>query len=135
LRLINENNALTAEQEQNGNNPRLDYEIAAKNTEIRIQRDGMWDIDVLNNLELAPNPDVFLETLLGTVKGHVISYQTWHKKLETEKRVRLTKQFLNLKGIYIENADQIAAIEQELNLAVQKKIEERVKNKNKSSNA
>jgi hypothetical protein len=58
-------------------------ELAAKNTEIRIHKDSMWDIDVLTTLALVPTDEYFLESLLSNVKGQIISYQTWFKKVET----------------------------------------------------
>ncbi len=42
-------------REREGTNPQIELELAAKNTEIRIHRDSMWDIDVLTGLNLVPS--------------------------------------------------------------------------------
>jgi hypothetical protein len=55
LRLITEYNNLQETSEREGTNARLDLDIDGKNTEIRIQRDSMWDIDVLTKLHLVPS--------------------------------------------------------------------------------
>jgi hypothetical protein len=89
FRLIQEYNNLFEIREREGTNDRLELEIAGKNTEIRIHRDSMWDITFLTSLELVPSDEFFLESLLSSVKGAIVSYQTWYKK---------PKQHANLKS-------------------------------------
>jgi hypothetical protein len=48
FRLITEYNTIQEQKILDGNNARIDLELAAKNTEVRIHRDSMWDIDVLS---------------------------------------------------------------------------------------
>jgi hypothetical protein len=67
FRLIAEYNALHEQKILDGNNARLDLELAAKNTEVRIHRDSMWDIDVLTRLALNATDEFFLEGLLSKV--------------------------------------------------------------------
>jgi len=59
IRLINEYNLLIEEKDRIGNDNLIDNMIAGKNTEIRIHRDGMWDIDYLTQIRLVPDPDIF----------------------------------------------------------------------------
>jgi hypothetical protein len=107
---------------RNGENNRLELELAAKNTEIRIQRDSMWDIQVLTNLILVPSDEFFLESLLSSVKGHLIAYQTWYKKTEHAQRNILVKTLNELKVNYEENANEIYTLESRLNELVQKNV-------------
>ncbi len=107
---------------RNGENNRLELELAAKNTEIRIQRDSMWDIQVLTNLILVPSDEFFLESLLSSVKGHLIGYQTWYKKTEHAQRNILVKTLNELKVNYEENANEIYTLESRLNELVQKNV-------------
>jgi len=59
LRLIQEYNRLVEQRERDGASNFIDLQIAGKNTEIRIHREGMWDIDYLNRLALVPQDDIF----------------------------------------------------------------------------
>jgi hypothetical protein len=127
LRLINEYNIMYETKEREGTNPHLELELAAKNTEIRIHRDSMWDIDVLTGLNLVLSDEFFLESLLSCVKGSIISYQTWFKKMETAKKSKLIKDLNELKTNYDDNANEIYALENALNELVHKNIQAKVK--------
>jgi hypothetical protein len=122
FRLITEYNSIAEQIARNGENNRLELELAAKNTEIRIQRDSMWDIQVLTNLILVPSDEFFLESLLSSVKGHLIAYQTWYKKTEHAQRNILVKTLNELKVNYEENANEIYTLESRLNELVQKNV-------------
>jgi hypothetical protein len=82
----------------------------------------MWDIQVLTNLRLVPSDEFFLESLLSSVKGHLISYQTWYKKTEHAQRNILVKTLNELKVNYEENANEIYTLESRLNELVQKNV-------------
>jgi hypothetical protein len=105
----------------------LEHQMAGKNAEIRILRDEMWDIDYLTRIQSVPDPDVFLETLLCTVKGSVISYQTWVQKTETAKKSTLIKTLDSLKKNYTENFERINTLEIELNALIEQKVQKKVK--------
>ena len=127
FRLIKEYNELIEEKDRIGTDNLLDNRIAGKNTEIRIHRDGMWDIEFLTQIRLVPNPDVFFETLMSTVKGNVISYQVWAKKLEQKKVISMTKRLTELKQNYAENYEAINHLEITLNSIIEKRVIEKVK--------
>jgi hypothetical protein len=127
MRLINEYNVLIEEKMLNGENNLLDNLLAGKNTEIRIHRDEMWDINYLTQLRLVPDPDIFLETLLNTVKGSVISYQAWAKKIETSKKATLIKRLANLKQNFHENYEAINHTEITLNAIIEQGVREKIK--------
>jgi hypothetical protein len=127
LRLIQEYNNLFEIREREGTNDRLELEIAGKNTEIRIHRDSMWDITFLTSLELVPSDEYFLESLLSSVKGAIVSYQTWYKKIETARKSQIIKDLNELKKNYEENMNEIFNLENVLNELVQKNIQAKVK--------
>jgi hypothetical protein len=125
--LINEYNTLHEQKEREGSNNRLELDLAAKNTEIRIHRDSMWDIDVLTRLRLIPSAEFFLEGLLSTVKGNLISYQTWYKKIETSRKAQIIKNLNELKVNYDQNYNEIFNLENILNELVQRNLQEKIK--------
>jgi len=127
FRLIQEYNNLFEIREREGTNDRLELEIAGKNTEIRIHRDSMWDITFLTSLELVPSDEYFLESLLSSVKGAIVSYQTWYKKIETVRKSQIIKDLNELKKNYEENMNEIFNLENALNELVQKNIQAKVK--------
>jgi len=127
LRLITEYNTLFERKIRYGTDDRLELDLAAKNTEIRIHRDSMWDIDVLTNLRLVPSDEYFLESLLSAVKGSLVSYQTWYKKVENAQRSQLIKSLNELKLNYENNANEIFTLESRLNELVQKNVQSKVK--------
>jgi hypothetical protein len=59
--------------------------------EINLQSDLIWNIDKYCSLKLTCSDDFFLEALASNIKGCVISFQTWKKKLENLKKSRLVK--------------------------------------------
>jgi hypothetical protein len=126
LRLITEYNSLFEQKIRYGTDDRLELDLAAKNTEIRIHRHSMWDIDVLTNLRLVPSDEYFLESLLRAVKGSLISYQTWYKKVDAQ-RSQLIKSLNELKLNYENNANEIFTLECRLNELVQKSVQSKVK--------
>jgi hypothetical protein len=47
-------------------------------------------------LELVPSDEFFLESLLSSVKGAIVSYQTWYKKIETARKSQIIKDLNEL---------------------------------------
>jgi hypothetical protein len=86
----------------------------------------MWDIDVLTRLELVPSDEFFLESLLSCVKGSLIGYQTWFKRMETAKKSKLIIDLNELKANYDENANEILTLENILNDIVHRNVQAKV---------
>jgi hypothetical protein len=84
-------------------------------TNINMQRDLIWNIDKFSGLSLTCSNDLFLEALSSTIKGSVISFQTWTKKLDTLKKSILIRDLNMLKSNYQENFEQITKLESKLN--------------------
>jgi hypothetical protein len=83
--------------------------------EIELQRDMIWSIDRFSKLSLTCDHDYFLEALASNIKGCVISYQTFVKRLQNMHKSRLVARLDNLKCNYLENIDTINALEEGLN--------------------
>jgi hypothetical protein len=83
IRLLKEFNDLTERKMSDKKNPHLDFLLAGKNTEITAQRELLWSIDRFCSLKLTCENDFFFEALASNIKGSVISFQTWVKKMES----------------------------------------------------
>jgi hypothetical protein len=81
-RLIREYNNTYEQMSLDPNNRLIRLELAAKNTEILLAKSLLISFENISNLALSTTADIFLEVLLGNVKGHVISFQQWVKKTE-----------------------------------------------------
>ncbi len=86
IKLLKEHNDLFERQALDKTNGLLDLLIAEKNTEISVQRDKIWDVDRYSVLSLSCEDDFFLEALASNIKGHVISFQAWVKRVENKEK-------------------------------------------------
>ncbi len=82
---------------------------------------------MLTRLRLVPSAEFFLEGLLSTVKGNLISYQTWYKKVETSRKAQLIKNLNELKVNYDQNYNEIFNLENILNELVQRNLQAKIK--------
>ncbi len=82
----------------------------------------VWDIDRYTSLKLTCSNEFFFEALASNIKGSVISFQTFTKKLSSLKQSRLVQQINTLKDNYIGNQDDIASLELELNSIVNSEV-------------
>jgi hypothetical protein len=78
-------------------NNHISLQLAGKNTEIVIQKDALTDFQNLLNLKLSTSDDIFLEILMGNVKGSVIGFQQWVKRTESSLKTRLVNRLQDLK--------------------------------------
>jgi hypothetical protein len=87
-----------------------------------MQRDLIWSIEKFSGLSLTCPDDFFLEALSSNIKGSVISFQTWVKKLDHLKKSLIIKDLNLLKSNYHENFEQITKLESDLNALVDAEI-------------
>ncbi len=85
----------------------LKLQLAAKNTEISELREQLWNPADYAKLQLNCDHDVFLEVLLSNIKGAVISFQTWSRKVDNARKSKLIKEIASLRGDFLLNADLI----------------------------
>jgi hypothetical protein len=115
LRSIRSYNDLKSEIVLNSENNLLNLQLAGLNATISELRDQLWDPSDYANLQLTCSDDVFLEVLLSNIKGSVVSFQTWNKRLETCKKSQLIKEINELRSDFLNNSETI--LEKENNLA------------------
>jgi hypothetical protein len=58
-------------------------------------------------LQLNCNHNVFLEVLLSNIKGAVISFQTWSRKVDNARKSQLIKEIASMRSDFLLNADLI----------------------------
>jgi hypothetical protein len=101
--------------------------IELKKTEIELQRGLIWEIDTYTSLDLTCEDDYFLEALSSNLRGAVVSFQAWVKKVENSKKTILVNKLNKLKADMLSNFEQISIIESELNGIIDKEILLKVK--------
>jgi hypothetical protein len=122
LRLIREFNDLSEREIIEPNNNLIALLKAGIDTEIILKKTLIWDTDRYANLKLTCSDEYFFEALASNIKGSVISFQTFTKRLANLKQSRLVQQLNVLKDNYICNQDEIAALEQELNSIINSEV-------------
>jgi hypothetical protein len=64
---------------------------SARRSNSRVLGSPFSGLSGQTGLILVPSDNFFLENLLSCVKGSIISYQTWFKKMKTAKKSQLIK--------------------------------------------
>ena len=93
---------------------------------MREIKDSMPTPAELNALQLNCRDDTFLEVLTGNIRGAILSFQSWVKKISTLKKALLTKQINTLRASFLVNAAQISDLQSELNAILEKEIKEKI---------
>jgi hypothetical protein len=96
-------------------------------TEIALKKTLIWDTDRFAKLKLTCSDEFFFEALASNIKGSVISFQTFTKRLANLKQSRLVQRLNVLKENYICNQEEIGTLEQELNSIVNSEVLLKVK--------
>jgi hypothetical protein len=92
--------------------------IAEKDTEINLQRGKIWDAERYSRIIINCSNDYFFEALASNIKGQVISFQTWVKKVENMEKSSIITLLNKLKVDYIANTDAISKLEGQLNAII-----------------
>ncbi len=85
--------------------------IAGKETEIELTRALIWSVERYSNIELNCDPDHFFEALASNIKGSVVSFQAWIKKVDNIVKANLVGQLNKLKKDFVGNSSAIYEIE------------------------
>ncbi len=88
--------------------------IAEKETEIELTRALIWSVERYSNIELNCDPDYFFEALASNIKGSVVSFQAWVKKVENMVKANLVGQLNKLKKDFVGNSSAIYEVETRL---------------------
>jgi hypothetical protein len=115
IRLLKDFNALTERLRKNPSNNLLSLLVAEKETEIALQRELIWSVERYSELNLSCEHDFFFEALASNIKGAVISFQTWIKKMDNAEKASIILRLNSLKSDYINNLAEITGLETRLN--------------------
>jgi hypothetical protein len=118
VRLCKEYNALVERTVKEKNNNLLSLLIAEKATEINLQREKIWSVERYSRLTLTCDNDFFFEALASNIKGQVLSFQSWVKKVENSEKASITTKLNKLKVDYNSNTEEIASLERQLNALI-----------------
>jgi hypothetical protein len=127
LRLIREFNDLSEQEILEPHNNLTPLLKAGVATEITKKKAQIWDLDRFSALSLTCTDEFFFEALASNIKGSVISFQTFTKRLANLKQSRIVQRLNVLKESYVINQDEIAALENELNSIVNAEVLIKVK--------
>lgn len=92
----------------------LEHTLSGLNTELELLIQDLPDPELLNDIRLTCNADVFLEVLMGNIRNALISFQAWIRKVKGAKVTAITRNLTELKNNYAQNFDMISRLEQEL---------------------
>jgi hypothetical protein len=115
IRLLKDFNELTERLRKNPSNNLLNLLVAEKETEISLQRELIWSVERYSELNLSCEHDFFFEALASNIKGAVISFQTWIKKMDNAEKASIISRLNSLKSDYINNLAEITGLETRLN--------------------
>jgi hypothetical protein len=115
IRLLKDFNALTERLRKNPSNNLLILLAAEKETEISMQRELIWSVERFSELNLSCEHDSFFEALASNIKGAVISFQTWVKKVDNAEKASIISRLNSLKSDYNNNLAEITELETRLN--------------------
>ncbi len=114
IRQLKELNNLIERSHNETENNLLQLLIAEKETEIELTRALIWSVERYSNIELNCDPDYFFEALASNIKGSVVSFQAWVKKVENMVKANLVGQLNKLKKDFVGNSSAIHEIETRL---------------------
>ncbi len=127
LSLIREYNTIYEQSINDPQNRIISLELAAKDTEISILKNSLLSFELIEQLKIIPPADIFLETLMSTVKGNVISFQQWVKKTENSRKAKIVNKIREIRLNPDPDFDRIGTLENELLDITDKEIREKVK--------
>jgi exonuclease III len=114
VELIRQANDLDFDIAFNGSSNLKDMQLGGINAEIDLTVQEFPDPELLDDITLSCDPDIFLETLMGNICNTLISFQAWIVKVSNCKTNALTRQLVALKQNYMENCDEIFGLESTL---------------------
>ncbi len=80
-----------------------------------MQRELIWSVERFSELNLSCEHDSFFEALASNIKGAIISFQTWVKKVDNAEKASIISRLNSLKSDYNNNLAEITELETRLN--------------------
>jgi exonuclease III len=127
MQLLRDHNDLLERKEIEHDTDLLTLLIAEKETEIVMQKELLWDVPRYQGLVLTCPADYFLEALMSSIKGAVISFQAWVKKTDNLKKSLLIKKINSLRQDFAANHEEITSAEAKLNSILDSELMAKVK--------
>jgi exonuclease III len=126
LRILKNINDLENEIELEGENA----DRAARGTTLREDLEyamrSLPGMDLLCQLNLVPDPDIFFEVLCMNLKNNLCSFQGFLKKTENCSINRIRKEISRLKNSYLDNSAAIFDLERRLTQISDKRLQSKV---------
>jgi hypothetical protein len=76
--------------------------------------DDFPDPDLLDDIQISCEQDIFLEVLMGNIRNVLISFQAWLQKIKGARVAAISKNLQNLKLNYVNNQEEIFRLESTL---------------------
>jgi hypothetical protein len=105
----------------------LILEREGKNRDLEEVRLTQPSPEELATIPLSCEDDVFMEVLLGNLKGAILSLQAWQRKVSNIKKGNIIAEINNLRNDFLIHSDRITELEEELNRIAEGEIRERIK--------
>jgi hypothetical protein len=125
--LIRQANDIEFDMAFNNYTANNELRLADLNTEIEMEINDLPDPDLLNDISLTCNPDIFLEVLMSNIRNTLISFQAWVNKTKSAKVCALNRSLSLLKADYTLNCDEIFRIESELSIIRDHELSSKIK--------
>ena len=95
--------------------------------ELTLAKDILPTPEQLSTLILNCEDDIFFEILLSSIKGSLISFQSWLWKVSNSKKAALNSQINSLRDDFQINSARISELQAELNAMVDLEVREKIK--------
>ena len=95
--------------------------------ELSLAKDTLPTPELLSTLNLNCEDDIFFEILLGSIRGSLISFQSWLWKVSNSKKASLNSQINSLRDDFLINSARISDLQAELNALTDLEVREKIK--------
>ena len=95
--------------------------------ELTLAKDILPTPEQLSTLILNCEDNIFFEILLSSIKGSLISFQSWLWKVSNSKKAALNSQINSLRDDFQINSTRISELQAELNAMVDLEVREKIK--------
>ena len=95
--------------------------------ELSLAKDTLPTPELLSTLNLNCKDNIFFEILLGSIRGSLISFQSWLWKVSNSKKASLNSQINSLRDDFLINSARISDLQAELNALTDLEVREKIK--------
>ena len=95
--------------------------------ELSLAEDTLPTPELLSTINLNCEDNIFFEILLGSIRGSLISFQSWLCKVSNSKKASLNSQINSLRDDFLINSARISDLQAELNALTDLEVREKIK--------